>query len=215
MRYSWLTPWSWPTWPQSEGQDGCASVFSREHRSPHCRGFSGRKGFRAHQFDALQTLSAHDLREFQPTYEEASQYFNPAMMPGRSKNLDKSTIIKYRLPNLWSALPTFMAKYGEQHLLPAASLAAKGLFGFFARQGATFRFFTPVEICLLHAHWGAVILLKPKRVSYEHLGNKITILHSLSVLVPALQLFGFLDPASTYLHDSGDRRSVCMVHWLL
>eukprot|EP00438_Fugacium_kawagutii_P034155 Skav226363 [mRNA] locus=scaffold290:41300:46171:- [translate_table: standard] len=152
----------------------------------------------AYQFDALQTLSAADLPEFQPTVLVASKYFNPANMPGDVKNLPKSTIMKYRLPDLWGPLPTFMAKYGDQHNLPDEAIASKGLFGFFARQGGTFRFFTPVEECLLHGQVGPIMLLKPKQLSYHHLGNMISIVHATALLLPALQLLEHISSEVTF-----------------
>lgn len=147
----------------------------------------------AYQFDALQQLTGPELRAFQPSQATAAIYFAPENMPGSCKNLEKSTIIRYRLPNLWGSLPTFMAMYSEQHLLAPEQRGEKGLFGFFAKQGTSFRFFTPAEVCMLHGQPSALLLLKPKAISYRHLGNMITPLHAIAVLLPAFQMLGCID----------------------
>eukprot|EP00438_Fugacium_kawagutii_P029380 Skav202098 [mRNA] locus=scaffold513:323545:328569:- [translate_table: standard] len=144
-------------------------------------------------FDALQQIPKQNMHHFQPTKVEAAMYFNQEYMPGNTKNFSQREIINYRLPSLQQPLPTFMAAYGEQHQINEAHLKKRGLYGHFVKQHGSFRFFTPVEVSLLHGTNQPHILLKPKQLAYRSLGNCITPVHSLVLLIPALQYLGDLD----------------------
>ena len=140
------------------------------------------------QFDAALDLSETDAKEFTPSTMDAAKYFDHDLLPGRKSIWTKLEVINYRIPPADSTLPTFMAAYGEQHNIKLHLLQSHGLFGFFRRQGAVFRFWSPAEISLLHGQYHALILLKPAPLAWQSLGNAITTLHALYVLSQVYQL---------------------------
>ena len=93
-----------------------------------------------------------------------------------------------------------MHLYGQQHSLKPQRLLSMGLFGHFQRQGSVVRFWTPVEIAMLHGLPNACAFLKPQTLSWESLGNAIFPSHATFLMVHALKLLKFLqddiDPQS-------------------
>ena len=139
-------------------------------------------------FDASLTLPAHEHGLFQPTPKEAALYFEPNLMPGKLRKWSKQEILQYRLPE--EKLHTFMAAYGEQHNIRPDLLGTHGLLGFFRREHASFRFWTPMEIGLLHGLFHGLTLLKPAKLAWHSLGNCITPIHAIYVLFHAFQILG-------------------------
>ena len=139
-------------------------------------------------FDASLELSTEERRYFQPQPTEAAMYFEPNLMPGKLRKWLKQEIIQYRLPE--EILPTFMAAYGQQHKIRPDLLGTHGLFGFFRRDGCSFRFWSPSEISLLHGLFHGVILLKPATIAWQTLGNSITPIHAMFVLYHAFKWLG-------------------------
>eukprot|EP00438_Fugacium_kawagutii_P019406 Skav220302 [mRNA] locus=scaffold3050:48201:61061:- [translate_table: standard] len=141
-------------------------------------------------FDAILCLSDMELKQYEPTQAVAAMYWNPDYMPGKKMKWTRQDIIKFRLPSLEQALPTFMAAYGSQHGLPTKVLLERGMFGHFVRQKNTFRFFSPAEVLMLHSHATTTLILKPLKHGYQALGNCITVPHALFAL---FHLFKALD----------------------
>ena len=142
------------------------------------------------EFDASIELSAMELPMFQPTREQAALYFNKEYMPGGKMNWTKSEILQFRIPVNTQKIPTFMAAYGEQHEIQPALLQMNGLFGHFRRQALTFRFWTPMEAALLHGLVHPLVLLKPKAIAMQTVGNSIAPMHAIYLLFHAYQLLG-------------------------
>ena len=133
-------------------------------------------------FGSYEHLSEEEVKQFEPTYDEASMYMEPTLMPGPLRPWSRSEILAQRIPGLDQKQGTFMHAYGRQHSLPSHHLHSKGLFGFFIRQGNTFRFWTPWEQAMLHLQDGDLCMLKPKEVSWGALGNFIAIPHAMLLL---------------------------------
>ena len=150
------------------------------------------------QFDAALELSQAEAQEFIPSSTDAALYFDHDLLPGRKSIWTKSEVINYRIPPADSTLPTFMAAYGGQHKIKLHLLQSHGLFGFFRRQGAVFRFWSPSEISLLHGQCYAQILLKPAALAWQTLGNAITPLHALYVLYHVYQQLNDLTDGLTF-----------------
>ena len=141
-------------------------------------------------FDATIELQAHELRQFQPTKEQASMYFDSKYMPGSKRTHTKTDILHFRIPPADRKIPTFMAAYGEQHLIQPLLLEVNGLFGHFRRQATTFRFWTPMEQIMLHATAHPTLLLKPQSIAWQTVGNSIAPLHALFLEFHAYQILG-------------------------
>ena len=149
-------------------------------------------------FEASMELTATDLASFQPTKEQAAKYFDAKYMPGPKRNWSKMEILQQRLPKTDGKLPTFMAAYGEQHLLDDGLLLTNGLFGFFRRQATTFRFWTPVEAALMHGVTHPVLILKPAPYGWQTIGNAIAPLHALFLMFHAYELLSNFHETVTF-----------------
>ena len=139
----------------------------------------------ARNFEAIRCMTASESLQFEPSVAEATMYFASDFMPGTHRIWSKKQILDYRIPSLDGKIPTFMARYGQQHLLRPYQLSNRGLFGHFLRSGTSFRFWSPYEIALLHGQTAPVTILKPKQLGWETLGNCITIPHAIFALAHA------------------------------
>ena len=148
-------------------------------------------------FDASQDLPAAELVQFQPTKDQAAMYFDAQYMPGQKRQWSKTEIREHRVPRTNVKLPTFMAAYGEQHMIDKNLLSMNGLMGFFRRQANTIRFWTPAEITMLHAVVHPVLILKPAPIGWQTIGNSIAPLHALYIMFHAYRLLeDFHEPLS-------------------
>eukprot|EP00438_Fugacium_kawagutii_P005393 Skav210138 [mRNA] locus=scaffold1493:174319:179500:- [translate_table: standard] len=152
----------------------------------------------AAHFDAILCLDEITMKEFEPTVATASLYWDPRYMPGRKTTWTRSDILRFRLPDMSEPLPCFLAAYGSQHTLPTELLQANGMFGHFVRQGTSFRFFTPVEVLLLHSHASTTLILKPAQQGYQSLGNCISVPHALFGLFHVLKAMMLLPEDLTF-----------------
>ena len=146
-------------------------------------------------FGCQEQLPLWERQLFEPSQEVARMYMDSALMPGPIRQWSRSEIIQHRVPGPLQKHPTFMAAYGYQHDLPYRHLLSKGLFGVFARQDETFRFFTPWEVLCMHLHVGGALLLKPAKISWQILGNLIALPHAVMTLI---NLFVIDQPENTY-----------------
>ena len=145
-----------------------------------------------HAFDAVFPLTIAENIKFAPSNADLARYFDPEWMPGKLKVWKQQEILKYRIPVGNCKLPTFMHLYGQQHLLNPHKLLSMGLFGHFQRQGSVIRFWTPIEIALLHGLPNASAFLKPSKLSWETLGNAIFTAHALYLMAHALKILKFI-----------------------
>ena len=100
--------------------------------------------------------------------------------------LAKSTI-DFRTYTTEQVLPTFMAKYGTQHLLPRDHLLRYGLMSHFKQESTEWpyaiRHWHPSEIGLLHGAIGQLFLPGDIELAWKIVGNSITTIHSALVIV--------------------------------
>ena len=130
--------------------------------------------------------------------EVMEKYLDPWYMPpqqaGSATSL-RSNAAAYRVKALGQQVPTIMAQYTQQHLLPEPLLARKGLFGPLLRdETGHIRFFSGPEVCALH---GAVLpqwLDEDTRAQYTALGNAIAPAHAVFALAHAVQLLPISGP---------------------
>lgn len=142
-------------------------------------------------FDVHVKMTLEQQREFEPSYEEATYYMDPKLLPHRVQNPTREDVLRYRIPGLDKPQHTIMAQYGNQHCLPDVLLQGKGLMGFFVRTIQGFRYWSPLEILMMHLQTAPAILLKPAKLSWFLLGNSICLPHVLLMQTNALRiLFG-------------------------
>lgn len=98
-----------------------------------------------------------------------------------------------------------MARYGQQHRLRPYQLTNRGLFGHFVRSGTSFRFWSPSEIALLHVQTEPLLLLKPKQIGWEALGNSITTPHAIFCLARAMNALHDANLNPTHLVEQSIR----------
>ena len=147
-------------------------------------------------FGSFVELLPQECQLFEPTVKEAQMYLDSSLMPGPIRSWTKAQMLQYRIPGLTQKQGTFMYAYGNQHNLPAYRLLNRGLFGFFVRQANTFRFWTPWEQALLHLQTHGLIMLKPKHISWQFLGNQISTPHGVLVL---MNLFLKANPKDAFM----------------
>lgn len=116
---------------------------------------------------------------------------DPKYLPNCVRNPTREDVLRYRIPGLDKPQHTIMAQYGNQHCLPDVLLQGKGLLGFFVRTIQGFRYWSPLEILMMHLQIAPAILLKPAKLSWFLLGNSICLPHVLLLQTNALRiLFG-------------------------
>ena len=133
-------------------------------------------------------MSASESFEYEPSVPVAAMYFDPNFLPGQHRVWTKKQILDFRIPGIDGKLPTFMSRYGQQHMLRPYQLTTKGLSGHFLRSGTSFRFWSPCEIALLHAQVAPLALLKPATLGWETLGNCIATPHALFAIAHAMNM---------------------------
>lgn len=144
------------------------------------------------EFDVHFQMSMEQQKLFEPSFEEASIYMDVKYLPnGGSQKVTREDVLRYRIPGLDKPQHTIMAQYGNQHCLPDILLQGKGLMGFFVRTFNGFRFWSPIEILMMHLQVAPTILLKLSKLSWFLLGNSICLPHVLLLQTNALRiLFG-------------------------
>ena len=155
---------------------------------------------RPSQWDAIFPLTHVEAKKFALNPQDLARYFDADFFPGKHRIWSQKEILELRVPSLEGKIPTFMRAYGSQHDLPNHVIRSAGLFGHFVRQAALLRFFTPVEVAMLHGHSDSIILLKPAKLAWEFLGNSITVTHAMFLMTQAYQFLGYIesnyDPAT-------------------
>ena len=91
--------------------------------------------------------------------------------------------------------PTFMALYGQQHLMNREYLRKHGYLGHFVHEDKApyhCRFLHPAEVALLHGSCNKVYIDSDHKQAWHHLGNMIAIPHALLVLGNVVRALGIL-----------------------
>ncbi len=142
-------------------------------------------------FDIHLPMTREQQAVFEPSYDDACVYMDAKYLPGGVQKATREDVLRYRIPGLDKAQYTIMAQYGNQHRLPETLLQGKGLMGFFVRTVQGFRFWSPLEILMMHLQVAPTTLLKPAKLSWFLLGNSICLPHVLLLQTNALRiLFG-------------------------
>ena len=142
-------------------------------------------------FDCLPEHPFGLLQASQLPPEVLQVYLDPWYMPpsrhpqGRPQNPKG-----FRFRGLGDRAPTFLAQYHFQHELSPQVLERAGLYGALLAVKDTVRFFSGVEIALLHCATAATWLPKDDRVQMRILGNGLSPVHAVFPLTLAMQILG-------------------------
>ena len=131
---------------------------------------------------------------FSLSFEEKLMYLDPLLLPSTIKSGVPKNPHAKRVPGVHAPLPTFMARYGAQHQLPREHLMQLGLFGHFFPEKMTFRYLKPAEAMLSHVHVGRQCFLT-KEVSWETIGNSISMVHASVLLSNAFHMLRLAEHA--------------------
>ena len=148
-------------------------------------------------FGSFDEMPDWECRSFEPTVEVATQYMDSALLPGPMRPWTPQEILAFRIPGPFQKQPVFLAAYGRQHELPAQALLSGGLLGFFTRQQNTFRWWSPWEQSMLHLQSSGIVMLKPARLSWQLLGNMISIPHA-TLLLANMHFFRGIESKITF-----------------
>eukprot|EP00438_Fugacium_kawagutii_P005579 Skav228725 [mRNA] locus=scaffold1830:282844:287556:- [translate_table: standard] len=122
-------------------------------------------------------------------------YLDPELFPPAVRHQAKKNPLKQRAPPVDHKPMTFMAAYGHQHELPESLIRSKGLLGPLVLQQNRLRFWTPPEICMLHCQTQAIVLPKPAKLSWKHLGNSLVPHHA---ILAGFNLFKHVNPTQQH-----------------
>ena len=145
--------------------------------------------------DAIFTFSDSELQQLVISPETADLAANSKFhksLKGKQLVTPKE-VMNSRVNDGHSVTPTFMAMYGSQHDLDLSFLEKFGYFGHFKLQAELpfqCRYWHPLEIILLHGHFGDAWLDSNIHQSYLSVGNMIAIPHALFVLLHVANCVG-------------------------
>eukprot|EP00438_Fugacium_kawagutii_P029678 Skav211482 [mRNA] locus=scaffold2188:92791:97353:+ [translate_table: standard] len=127
---------------------------------------------------------------------------NPSYAPKAKKQRTSDEVLRARCYTVDDVLPVFMASYASQHLFSEDRMTNQGCFAHILQHDGIARFWSPLEVCLVHFALQAVFIPKSKPIAYRHLGNQIAIPHAMWTLCHALKTLGFLEVDTQAVFDS-------------
>ena len=165
--------------------------------------------------DAIMTMSESMKQDLRITQDVLIMHDRPDMLPHGKKGLDP---IKSRITDADCQVPTFMAAYRRQHLLPIGMLKSKGLHTHWVKDGqGEIRWWHGLEMAFLHITNGPIYLAHDPAESWTNLGNLITECHALEPLVNVLNAGkdseNLIDLAEVYHHAHATRLCASNVGW--
>eukprot|EP00438_Fugacium_kawagutii_P005253 Skav228635 [mRNA] locus=scaffold204:45914:50575:+ [translate_table: standard] len=110
------------------------------------------------------------------------QLFPPAMRHQAARNPKKCLAAP-----LDHKPSTFMAAYGSQHMLPPPLIRSKGIMGQLVNQQNRMRFWTPLEVAILHCQTQPIAIPKPAPLGWRHLGNCLVPHHAILTIYNMLR----------------------------
>ena len=140
---------------------------------------------------------------------EQKVYGNRDLLPAATKKCVAPSarvgdVLSARIADPKTPLPTLCARYGSQHLLPAAHLQAKGVFAVLVRSGPRFRFVDPVKHIALLGATDEVVFSAKAPLAYQQIGNAISVPQALLVL---------LSGVAAIMHAECDLQKAILSSW--
>ena len=120
------------------------------------------------------------------TDEVKSKYLDVWYLPPSCNHLDP---FKFRVHQIHSRAPCFLAQYHYQHQLSDHLLETKGLLGGLLETPKGIRFYSAPEIATCHGVVGQALFPLPDRTTMRILGNSIGVPHAVLALAHCLQGF--------------------------
>ena len=115
---------------------------------------------------------------------------NPTLLKGAAK-LTPDQVLRSRVYQPEAPLPTFMARYGTQHMIDESTLITHGYFGHFVADphaSKGFRLWHPAEIALIHGLTDVLFLPDDFTMANRIVGNMIATQHALVLLCHAITI---------------------------
>ena len=141
--------------------------------------------------------------------EVLDRYLDPELVPCRPGYARSPLPQSYRLRTPEGVASCFLARYTQQHELPAKLLRDKGLFGCLLRDGSRVRFFSQAEVASLHGAVSPQLITRQLSCDMRILGNCIAVPHAIAAISHALQLMQV--PGAM---DKADAVQVCLANRL-
>eukprot|EP00438_Fugacium_kawagutii_P007085 Skav214276 [mRNA] locus=scaffold642:392233:396459:- [translate_table: standard] len=116
----------------------------------------------------------------------------PAFAPKPKRPRNPAEILKGRTYTEHDQLPVFMASYASQHTFSEDRLKQFGCFAHVLKQDDRLRFWSPLEVCLLHFAIKAVFIPKSMPIAFRYLGNQIATPHAMTALCHGLKAVGII-----------------------
>ena len=124
-----------------------------------------------------------------PTAEVIQISSNPAFLaPSKRRHVHGSEVFESRCFSPDTKAPTIATSYGSQHYFSQTNLETRGLLSHFVKGDGRARYWHPLELLLMHSFTGQQFLSDTWSVAYKHVGNQISIPHSILMLFNALNL---------------------------
>eukprot|EP00438_Fugacium_kawagutii_P033516 Skav222491 [mRNA] locus=scaffold1835:172720:177369:- [translate_table: standard] len=136
------------------------------------------------------------------TPEVRSMLSNPKMLPRSKRHKSCQDPLKTRTYTAQQQLPVFMASYGSQHHFDESRLKDYGCYAHVLEQEGQIRFWTPLEVGLLHFAIHAFFVPKSEVIAFRHLGNQISVPHAMIAICHALKKLGWYDLDMDSVHHS-------------
>ena len=122
--------------------------------------------------------SPDEINEFTISPSVVQKYMDVSYLPLHAPYWAKNKLLNYRATPLQNKMPVVMAAYGRQHELREDLLRSRGLFGHFTAEECKFRWWKPAELVIAHMQIEPMVLLRPKEIAWQTIGNCIVQHHA-------------------------------------
>lgn len=110
-------------------------------------------------------------------------------------NSDQHQVLRARIPSSNDKLGTLVARYTQQHLLPASHTIKSGLFAQLTiNEDGKCSFFDPIMWHALMGNIYTIFIHHDLAVAFHHLGNGLAVPQACLATIVAFRLLGLIDP---------------------
>eukprot|EP00438_Fugacium_kawagutii_P011173 Skav227747 [mRNA] locus=scaffold3513:469499:474031:- [translate_table: standard] len=115
------------------------------------------------------------------------QYLPKGMNKGKTTTLTPEQVLQARKLQDHEIMPTLVASYTQQHLIPDKNLSEKGIYASLTTVGDHWAFFDPFKFIGLLGASTCVTIVIPKsvRIAFRQIGNSISVPHALMAILVA------------------------------
>eukprot|EP00438_Fugacium_kawagutii_P001430 Skav205001 [mRNA] locus=scaffold3521:100694:103414:- [translate_table: standard] len=115
------------------------------------------------------------------------EYLPKGMTKGKPKPTTPEQVLLCRLLQENETMPTLVASYSQQHLIPERNLSEKGIFASLTKTKEQWAFFNPIKFIGLLGSPSCAVNVIPKaiRIAFRQIGNSISVPHALMTIMVA------------------------------